>query len=567
MLRILVVNEQSTVRSGIKDALKSQPDFELVGTASDSVTALEQTELLQPDLVVIDQEMSCFNGISAAQMIRQQFPCIQVLRYSNQGAQDILDGTDGVTTQSIFHNDGSIQRLQKLIGQVSPGHKLPVKSPESAPEYQGLGSKDNVPQNAWSATLQTVLDQPPATFPRLLLVSGLIFILTAGVWSWYGHLEQIGRAEGQLIPKGKVFKVNSTNLGKVSVIAVKEGQSVYRGQILLELEHDLEANDIQRLKENLAASELELRQKLALVAQQQQALKVQEEIAQMQIQTQKAALIEPQQQAATIQALISQVTTDINRHQERLKRLENLLGAGAISKDQLFAAEQLLHERQQNLTHYEGQLKQFLAQEGKLKTELGRSHAESRSVYLQGEKQLQQLKIEINQLRATITETQNLIESAQTQRNQRYLRAPVDGVVSFLNVNNIGEVIESGQTVLEISPKGRPLVLSAALPSREAGLVTPGMPVNLKFYAYPYQDYGIIPGELISISPDAKENPKLGTIYQIEVGLKQNYIKNGHQIVYFKPGQTASAEIIIRRRRLIEILLDPIRKISASVAK
>jgi len=45
------------------------------------------------------------------------------------------------------------------------------------------------------------------------------------------------------------------------------------------------------------------------------------------------------------------------------------------------------------------------------------------------------------------------------------------------------------------------------------------------------------------------------------VALQRNYVSENHQTVRFKAGETAAADIIIRRRRIADILLDPIRQL------
>nr|MBA3923268.1 HlyD family secretion protein [Nostocaceae cyanobacterium] len=106
-----------------------------------------------------------------------------------------------------------------------------------------------------------------------------------------------------------------------------------------------------------------------------------------------------------------------------------------------------------------------------------------------------------------------------------------------------------------------PLILIAFLPNREAGFVKIGMPVKIKLDAYPYQSYGIISGTVTAISPDAKTDEKLGPVYRVEVTLARNYVMENHQAVKFKAGQTATAEIIVRNRRIADMLIEPIKQL------
>jgi HlyD family secretion protein len=147
------------------------------------------------------------------------------------------------------------------------------------------------------------------------------------------------------------------------------------------------------------------------------------------------------------------------------------------------------------------------------------------------------------------------------------LKAPVDGTVLALNLQNTGEVVKPGDTIIEIAPEGAKLVLSATLPNQEAGFITEGMPVKIKLDAYPYQDYGVINGTVSSVSADAKSDEKLGEVYQLDITLDKNYIKDEGKQVKFKAGQTATADIIIRHRRIADILIDPIRQLQKDGVK
>lgn len=86
------------------------------------------------------------------------------------------------------------------------------------------------------------------------------------------------------------------------------------------------------------------------------------------------------------------------------------------------------------------------------------------------------------------------------------------------------------------------------------------MTAQVKFDAYSYQDYGIIPGKVISISTNSQTDEKLGEVYRVRIELERNYVTDNLKKISFKPGQTASADIVIRHRRIIDVLLDPVKK-------
>lgn len=474
------------------------------------------------------------------------------------------------------------------------------------------------PASNWSASVQTLLDQPPSTLPQRLVIGGIVFCLAFGAWATFGQIDEVGHAQGWLVPKGETYKIDPVEMGKVANIAVKEGQSVKAGQVLVELDTQIAAGEVKRLQQILTASEIELSQKQTLLEKAHLEAGTRSQIARADIQSQKAAIAQANAKIAAMrkllsenqavvvavkdrierlkpltgkaQELIEQRQADVAAQKERLQRLEPLLKDGAISKEavyqaeqnlrerqsaivqselaeaastkeQLFQAQQDLRDRQSAITQNEGEFQQNLAEVTRLQAELAQKEAEGRRIQIEAQQQIRQLEVDRTQLKAKIAETKNLLTSAKAKLQQSFLYAPVDGVVSSLNVRNKGEVVQPGQTLAEIAPQNAPLVLSASLPNSEAGFVKVGMPVQVKLDAYPYQDYGIVSGKVTSISPDAKPDEKLGKVYRLKVTLDRNYVTTNNRPVYFKAGQTANADIIIRRRRLADMLLDPIRQL------
>lgn len=416
-------------------------------------------------------------------------------------------------------------------------------------------------QAKWSASLQTVLDQPPASFPGQIMIGGLVFCLAFGVWANIGEIDEVGHSQGRLVPKGEVYKVNPVELGKVANIHVTEGQTVKSGQVLLELDTELAKSEVERLQQLLNVAQLELIEKRSLIDRALMEVQTRKAIAIADSQGQQAAIAQAESKAATLIGQISQQEAAKAASEERVERLKPLVEEGSLSKEALFQADQNLRERTLVITQSQGELNQTKAEINRLQAGLEQKAGEGDTTRLQTEQRIQQLQMEMTQIRAKITENRNLLASAKTKLKQKYIYSPIAGTISTLNVGKIGEVVQPGQNIAEISPQGAPLVLLASLPSREAGFVKPGMQVQLKFDAFPYQEYGIIPGKVSEISPDAKPHEKLGTVYQVQVQLERNSVASHQGTVKFKAGQTASAEIVLRRRRIVDILLDPIKQL------
>lgn len=79
MIRILLVDDQTIFRQGLAALLNLEDDFEIVGQAEDGRAAIQLTEQLNPDVVLMDVQMPICNGVEATRAIHQHFPSIKIL--------------------------------------------------------------------------------------------------------------------------------------------------------------------------------------------------------------------------------------------------------------------------------------------------------------------------------------------------------------------------------------------------------------------------------------------------------------------------------------------------------
>ena len=79
MIKIMLVDDQVIVRRGLRMRLALEPDLEIIGEASNGREALDLTQKLIPDVIVMDIEMPELDGISASQMLRDSMPDCSVI--------------------------------------------------------------------------------------------------------------------------------------------------------------------------------------------------------------------------------------------------------------------------------------------------------------------------------------------------------------------------------------------------------------------------------------------------------------------------------------------------------
>ena len=131
-VRILIADDHPVVRDGLAAMLGTQPDFEIVGEASDGESAISLAEEVQPHVVLMDINMPSVNGIQATRIIHKRFPqiCIIGLSMFEKGEQEKdmreagalyylnKSGPSDVLIQTIRNcvKDTSIQRIPAADG-------------------------------------------------------------------------------------------------------------------------------------------------------------------------------------------------------------------------------------------------------------------------------------------------------------------------------------------------------------------------------------------------------------------------------------------------------------------
>jgi len=78
-IRILLVDNHPVVRASLSGLLSSQPDFVVVGEASNGLEALNMLERIGADVVLMDLRMPQMDGVTAIRQVRARFPKVQVL--------------------------------------------------------------------------------------------------------------------------------------------------------------------------------------------------------------------------------------------------------------------------------------------------------------------------------------------------------------------------------------------------------------------------------------------------------------------------------------------------------
>lgn len=89
-INVLLVDDHTLFRSGIRSLLQRYPDFTVVGEASDGVEGVKRAKQLQPDVVLLDLNMPGMSGLETLQLLLQDRPQMAVIMLTvSEEAEDL----------------------------------------------------------------------------------------------------------------------------------------------------------------------------------------------------------------------------------------------------------------------------------------------------------------------------------------------------------------------------------------------------------------------------------------------------------------------------------------------
>src|ERR1700712_2992879 len=109
-LKVLIVDDHSTVRQGLKTFLELDPQIQVIGTAVNGVEAIQKTRELKPDVVLMDLLMPQMDGIEATAIIKREMPGVRVLVLTSMLETSSISkalkaGADGYVLKNIEATD------------------------------------------------------------------------------------------------------------------------------------------------------------------------------------------------------------------------------------------------------------------------------------------------------------------------------------------------------------------------------------------------------------------------------------------------------------------------------
>jgi hemolysin D len=143
------------------------------------------------------------------------------------------------------------------------------------------------------------------------------------------------------------------------------------------------------------------------------------------------------------------------------------------------------------------------------------------------------------------------------------IKAPADGVVLDLPKLGFGSIVKEGDKIITLVRANVPLALEVDIDPKDINDVRINATVSIKLDALPFQEYGDMKGRLSYVSDDTYDESLsgvTGSFFRARVEILQKEIKNLPDDFKLTSGMTATADLIIGKRKLITYITRPITK-------
>jgi HlyD family type I secretion membrane fusion protein len=402
----------------------------------------------------------------------------------------------------------------------------------------------------------------------VLLGAAALIPLNAGV-----------HAEGAIAVLGNRQAVQHKEGGIVTGLHVREGDHVRGGQVLIELATpELLAEERSLTSDYLSL----LAQRARLLAEraEQRDFVPPPEFASLPPADRELAAQAMQLQRAQMRAHASSLAAQHSVwHQRSLELGEQQSGyakqRASLQEQQRLIAEELASLRQlqqkgfaslnriRALERAEADLKsqeaQMVAEYARAGEGMGETRMQSLTL---ARSNIEQIASDLRDTQAKLSETVPKLIASREKLQRSMVRSPATGRVVGLTVFTVGGVVAPGQTLLEIVPEGKMLVVQTEVQPNDADDVFPGQAARIRFRSERDSSLPLIDGRVRTISADSFTNEETGRSYfraEIEVQPSEmNQVRDLLGRGELRPGLPVEAILAVRKRTAFQYLVEPL---------
>ena len=351
---------------------------------------------------------------------------------------------------------------------------------------QSLEKQD---ERAFMPAALEIIETAASPTGRKLLHFIMLIVTVFALWSWFGEVDIVAVAPGKIIPQGRTQVIQSSESGTVRQIAVRDGQRVAAGQILIELDDTALLAELSRSRQERIQMALDIARLQSILDPDQEsqffagidapAEDLKRVLFHMKSQrlehARKLAVIDDnlnQREAEREQAVIS--LEKINSILPLLEERASIRQKGAETQ---YGSRLLYLEIAQQLLELKSER---IVQQQRLKA----SEAASQALISQKEQVTAEFTTtilnELNKTRIQFGQAQETEQKATRKLELTRIAAPINGTVQDLSLNTIGGVVSPAQQLLRIVPEGETLEALVVINNQDVGFVTAGQNAEIK---------------------------------------------------------------------------------------
>jgi HlyD family secretion protein len=422
------------------------------------------------------------------------------------------------------------------------------------------------------------VDDPRADIRVGGAIGFLFFVVLLG-WAAFVPLDAAVTAQGLVAVSGNRQAVQHREGGVVTAIHVREGQKVNAGAVLVEMAApDLRANERALTSDYLSL----LAQRARLLAERdgrggfappaefaalpiedrelaQQAMRLQ--LAQLQARSasmsaQESVLGQRSRQLGEQQSGYAQ-QRDSFREQSRILEQE-LVGMRELEKKG-FASTNRIRALERAQAELKGREAAMAAEIARASEGMGETRMQSLSMR---RTTLEEVATELRDTQAKISEVLPKLIAVREQLQRARVRAPATGQVVGLTVFTVGGVVAPGQTLMEIVPDNRMLVIQAQVQPADADDVYQGQTAQVRFASVNDKSLPPLSGTVRTISADSFKDENTGlSFFRSEIVVEPSELQKVRGVLghgQLRPGLPVDVVLTVRKRTALQYLLEPL---------
>ena len=411
--------------------------------------------------------------------------------------------------------------------------------------------------------LSEIEDSPVSPLGRCTFWVIVAIMIVTVLWLTLGKVDIVVSARGLVIPDGEAKIIQPLDTGVISKILVKEGDFVKEGQALMEIDPATTEPELESVQKNLEDTLLEIKRLNATTDG------IEFDTTN---ETSETALIQQNLYNASMSALknkvevkridLSKTEDELNASRAELEAKKQILGS-AMDKEQRMknVLDVIAYDDYQNVIN---EIKTLSAEVTKLNYQI--KELTSQKVQIQKEISAIEDEFKATNLEklADKTKAANELKSNADQiifRNTKQtITSPCDGYVDKLFIHTIGGVVTPAQQLFAVTPVNTPLLIKATVLNQDIGFVKEGMNVSVKIDTFNFQKYGMIEGEVKTVSKNSIQDEKLGPVYEVYITPLTHTLKVEGKDEDIRTGMSLAAEINVGKRRIIEFFIYPLIK-------